>query len=119
MGATPRAFRNQALIVVLCYCPDVEDLTIISRVSARFASSTLAKGDLLRVWVKRGDWWTEMRRGVQLEVKAVNGDDITINHYGWATSGWTMKLPPGQDLSGKFKLEGDARFRRSLVVDKV
>ena len=98
----------------------MEDLTIISRVSARFvASATLAKGDLLRVWMKRGDWWSEMRRGVQLEVKAVNGDDITVNHYGWATSGWAMKLPPGQDLSGKFKLEGDARFRRSLVVEKV
>ena len=98
----------------------MEDLTIISRVSSRFvASSSLTKGDLLEVVMKRGDWWTEMRRGVQLEVKEVNGDTVKVNHHGWATSGWDMKLPPGQDLSGKFKLDGNDRFRRSLVVRKV
>ena len=98
----------------------MEDLSIISRVSARFvAASTLAKGDILEVWMKRGSWWTEMRRGVHLEVKNVNGDTVTVNHYGWTTSGWDMKLPPGQDLSGKFVLDGNDRFRRSLVVKKV
>jgi len=59
-----------------------------------------------------------MRRGTTLEVKAVNGDEITVNHYGWAVGGWTMKLPPGQDLSGKFKLDGNDKFNRSLVVVK-
>jgi hypothetical protein len=98
---------------------DVETLSIISRVAAHFvASSTLAKGDLLEVWMKRGSWWTEMRRGTTLEVKDVNGDTLTINHYGWATSGWTMKLPPGQNLDGKFTLEGVGQFKRSLVVLK-
>jgi hypothetical protein len=98
----------------------VEDLSIISRVSARFiAASSLAKGDILKVWTKSGDWWTEMRRGVQLEVKDVKGDTITVTHYGWAQGQWDMKLPPGQDTSKRFKLEGDPRFRRSLVVDKV
>ena len=97
----------------------MEDLTIISRVSARFvAASTLSKGDMLEVWMKRGSWWTEMRRGTTLEVKEVNGDILTINHYGWATSGWTMKLPPGQNLDGKFTLEGDGKFKRSLVVTR-
>lgn len=104
----------------LCGLLDVEDLTIISRVSARFVvASTLSKGDVLKIWTKSGDWWSEIRRGVQLEVKSVNGDRVTVNHYGWATEGWEMKLPPGQDTSKRFKLEGDPRFRRSLVVDKV
>lgn len=98
----------------------MEDLTLISRVSARYAaSSTLAKGDLLKVWIKKDDWWSEMRRGVVLEVKDVNGNDITVNHHGWATSGWVMQLPPGQDLSGKFKLDGNDKFRRSLIVERV
>lgn len=52
-------------------------------------------------------------------MKSVNGDRVTVNHYGWATEGWEMKLPPGQDTSKRFKLEGDPRFRRSLVVKKV
>jgi hypothetical protein len=98
----------------------VEDLTIIARVAARFASDTLAKGDLLEVWMKRGDWWSEMRRGVKLEVKDVQGDTIRVQHRGWAEGkGWEMRLPVGQDLSGKFRLEGDDRFKRSLVVKKV
>ena len=114
-GSSPVGHPN----FYLCYCLVVEDLTIISRVSSRFvASSTLAKGDILELWMKRGNWWSELRRGVHLEVKAVNGDTVTVNHYGWATSGWTMKLPPGQNLDGKFTLEDDGKFKRSLVVTR-
>ena len=97
----------------------MEDLTLIARVAARFASDTLSKGDVLEVWMKRGNWWSEMRRGVHLEVKDVQGDTVTVNHYGWAVGGWDMKLPSGQDLSGKFKLDGNDKFHRSLVVKKV
>jgi hypothetical protein len=97
----------------------VEDLTIITRVATRFASDTLAKGDVLEVWMKRGDWWTEMRRGVKLEVKDVQGDTIRVQHHGWADGrGWEMKLAPGQK-DGKFTLEDTGRFKRSLVVKKV
>lgn len=97
----------------------MQDRNIIANVAARYAFEVLQKGDELEVWMKRGDWWTEMRRGVKLEVKDVRGDIVTVNHYGWTTRGWDMKLPSGSDLSGKFTLEGDKRFRRSLVVRKV
>jgi hypothetical protein len=111
---TPPQFLFCASIIV------VDELKIIANIASRYASeSGLAKGDILKAWMKRGDWWSEMRRGVQLEVKDVKGDIVTVNHYGWATSGWDMKLPAGQDLSKKFNLTGDARFRRALVVEKV
>jgi hypothetical protein len=97
----------------------VGDLNIIARVAARFASDTLAKGDLLEVWMKRGDWWTEMRRGVKLEVKDVQGDTVRVQHQGWAEGkGWEMKLAPGTK-GGKFTLEDTGKFKRSLVVKKV
>jgi hypothetical protein len=96
----------------------VEDLTIIARVATRFASDTLAKGDVLEVWMKRGDWWSEMRRGVKLEVKDVQGDTVRVQHQGWAEGkGWEMKLAEQKD--GKFILEDTGRFKRSLVVKKV
>jgi hypothetical protein len=108
----------------------MKDLTLISNVVSRFAakqtkepkeeSKPLAVGDLLEVWMKRGDWWTEMRRGVKLEVKDVQGDTVRVQHRGWSEGkGWEMKIPAGQDLSGKFKLDGDDRFKRSLVVTRV
>lgn len=97
----------------------MEDLNIIARVAARFASDPLTKGDLIEVWMKRGDWWTEMRRGVKLEVKDVQGDTVRVQHQGWADGrGWEMKLAPGQK-GGKFTLEDTGKFKRSLVVKKV
>lgn len=96
---------------------------LLYRVAARFVAKEeappLAKGDVLVIWMKKGDWWTEIKRGVKLEVKDVQGDKIKVHHAGWANGdGWEMKLAPDQDLSGKFKLEGDARFRRALVVTR-
>lgn len=99
---------------------------LVVRVAYRFMAkradgnaAPLAKGDTLVVWMKKGDWWSEMRRGVKLEVKAVQGDTVKVHHAGWANGdGWEMKLAPGQDLSGKFKLEGNAAFRRALVVTR-
>jgi hypothetical protein len=92
------------------------------RVAYRFlarqadGAPSLAKGDSLVVWIKKGDWWSEMRRGAVLEVKAVQGDIVKVHHAGWANGeGWNMKLAPGQDLAGKFKLVGDS-FGRALVV---
>ena len=97
------------------------DLDLISRVAARFvaAASSLEKGDILEVWMKKGNWWSEIRRGVQLEVKAVQGDQISLGHRGWAEGNFTLTLPAGQNLSGKFKLVDDGPFVRSMIVNKV
>lgn len=98
-------------------------VSLLYRAAARFMAKEearpLAKGDTLVIWMKKGDWWTEIKRGVKLEVKDVQGDKIKVHHAGWANgSGWEMTLAPGQDLSGKFKLDGDPRFRRALVVTR-
>jgi hypothetical protein len=98
--------------------------SIISKVVSRFiqkqAEGTLSKGDILKVWMKRGDWWSEVKRGLLLEVVEVSGETLRIAMKGMIYGGgWEMKLPPGQDLSGKFKLDGDKKFGRALVVEKV
>lgn len=89
--------------------------TMVERVAARFkAAQGLSKGDTLEVVMKRGNWWPEMRKGVKLVVKDVQGDKLTVNERGWAQGDFTMMLPPGQNLSDKFNLQGN--LGRTLVV---
>jgi hypothetical protein len=95
-------------------------ISIISKVVSKVSSESLRKGDILQIWMKKGDWWTEIRRGVKLEVRDVQEDTIRVHFPGWSEGpGWEMSLPPRQDLSKKFNLIGDPKFRRSLVVQKV
>jgi len=100
----------------------MQDSTAL-RVEARYvgkklASGALAKGDRLTVWMKKGPWMTEIRRGTALDVREVRGDAVDVNLSGWAQGGWAMTLPAGQDPSAKFTLQSTKHPGKSLVVKR-
>ena len=99
------------------YRPHLDMNDMAARVATRFKQAqALAKGDILEVLLKRGNWWTEMRRGAKLVVRDVRGDQITLIPQGWAEGGFTLRLSGAQD--DRLTLESD-KLRRSIVVRKV
>ena len=101
-------------------CLEVSGRGAAGGISRRANAYLSRQGAMGCVWRRGGgDWRTEMRRGVKLEVKDVQGDTVRVQHHGWADGrGWEMKLSPGSK-DGKFTLEDTGKFKRSLVVKKV
>lgn len=96
----------------------VED-EIVTAVATKFiASESIPKGTVFEVVMKHGDWWSEMRRGAQVEAKEDGkyGSPMKFSHFGWAQGGWEMTPTKS---GGKIKLMGDPRFKRALTVKVV
>lgn len=100
------------------------DTDIAKKVAARFvsASQPLQVGDHITVWMKKGNWWSEMRRGAGLTVKKVEGDSVWLSDGSTMSGAFEMKVTGGPDAQGRIKLDatGDwlRMFKRGLVVTK-
>lgn len=74
-------------------------------------------GTILLVWMKRGDWWTEIKRGVPLIVTEVGENKVRVKEQYdiMRKEGWEMTVSPHKDPS-KLNLSANDKYGRSLVV---
>ncbi len=96
---------------------------IAQKVAARYRSaSVLQVGDHVTVWMKRGNWWSDMRRGNGFTIKRVEGDSVWLHDGSSMGGAFEMRVKSGPDANGRIVLEatGDwlKMLKRGLVVTK-
>lgn len=82
-------------------------------------AASLSKGDIVEVVMKHGSWFTEVKKGVLLEVGNVQGDNIIFVFRSWF-SGPKIEMNEVETKAGKIRLQSIAgNFPRGLTVKKL
>ncbi len=97
-------------------------MSTVENVTRRFLAAedpgeAIPKGTVFEVVMKHGDWWSEMRKGVQLETleEGTYGTPIKFREKGWGQGAFA--LTPIKE-KGKIRLKGQS-FGRALTVKLV
>ena len=86
--------------------------------AAAATAEPLQEGERITVWMRKGDWWSEIRRGAIFKVTKVEGDRVWV-HDGSTMSGpLELKLTAGPDASGKLQLDDIGKFRRAIIFKR-